>query len=67
MAPAPATIDPPPQRRREAYWRVEMGATGLRRAEVYMVARVVLIVGAVAAGLLLLLWPEAVSVVHRGD
>ena len=66
-APPPATTAHPAARRRQAYWRVDIGDAGVRPGERYLLAFVVLVVAALAAGLVLLLWPEAVGVVHRGD
>ena len=54
-------------RRRLAYWRVDVGAARLRPTEMTLVGLFVLVVAAVAASVLLLLWPESVSVVHQGD
>jgi hypothetical protein len=44
-----------------------MREAGLRPAELYLTALVVLLVAAIAAAMLLVLWSEAVSVVHLGD
>lgn len=54
-------------RRRQAYWRVDVAAAGLRPTEITLVGLFVLIVAAVTASVLLLLWPESVSVVHQAD
>jgi hypothetical protein len=48
-------MDPPPQRRRQAHWRVDMRQAGLRPAELSLLVLVALIAAAVAAGLVLLL------------
>jgi hypothetical protein len=63
-APASATLDPPPQRRRQAYWRVDVRQAGSRPAEISLLVLMALIAGAIAAGLVLLLWPEGESVVR---
>jgi hypothetical protein len=44
-----------------------VGTARLRPTEITLVGLFVLIVAVVAASLLLLLWPESVSVGHRGD
>jgi len=65
--PASATVYPPLLRRRQAYWRVDVRQAGLRTAEISLLVLLALIAAAVAAGLVLLLWPEAESVVRIGD
>ena len=44
-----------------------MRQAGLRTAEISLLVYLALIAAAVAAGLVLLLWPEAESVVRIGD
>jgi hypothetical protein len=51
---------------RQAYWRVDMHATGLKPTEIYLAVALFLIVTAVGMALLLLLWPEAVRFVRSG-
>jgi hypothetical protein len=65
--PASATVHPPLPRRRQAYWRVDVRQAGFRTAEISLLVFLALIAAAVAAGLVLLLWPEAESVVRIGD
>ena len=51
--------------RRETHWHVDVRGSGLRPMDIYLTALVVLVVAVVATTLLLLLWPDAVSVVQR--
>lgn len=66
-APASAAIHPSPQRRRQVYWRVDVRQAGSRPAEPFLLVLLALMAAAIAAGLVLMLWPEAESVVRSGN
>ena len=65
--PASATVYPPLPRRRQAYWRVDVRQAGSRPAEPFLLVLLALMAAAIAAGLVLMLWPEAESVVRSGN